>query len=110
MKYPTRPRPTFPKGSRAPALAQGQPRVIVVGGGFAGATCARELKRLLPDARVMLIETNPTFTACPFSDGVITGLRELRAQQFNYEALGSLGVSLVYLPATKVDPQARSVT
>ena len=93
-----------------PALAQGQPRIIVVGGGFAGATCARELKRLVPGARVMLVEANPTFTACPFSNGVITGLRELRAQQFNYEALGSLGISLVYLPATKIDPQARTVT
>jgi sulfide dehydrogenase [flavocytochrome c] flavoprotein chain len=93
-----------------PALAQGQPRVIVVGGGFAGATCARELKRLVPAARVMLVEPNPTFTACPFSNGVITGLRELRAQQFNYEALGALGISLVYLAANKIDPQARTVT
>jgi sulfide dehydrogenase [flavocytochrome c] flavoprotein subunit len=115
MKAPAGTRRSFLKGSLAallpmPALAQGQPRVIVVGGGFAGATCARELKRLLPDARVMLVEPNPTFTACPFSNGVITGLRQLRAQQFNYEALGSLGVSLVYLSATKVDPQARTVT
>jgi NADPH-dependent 2,4-dienoyl-CoA reductase/sulfur reductase-like enzyme len=111
-----RSRRNFLKGSLAaalvsmPALAQGQPRVVVVGGGFAGATCARELKHLVPDARVILVESNPTFTACPFSNGVITGLREPRTQQFNYEALGSLGVSLVYLPATKVDPQARSVT
>jgi len=93
-----------------PALAQGEPRVVVVGGGFAGATCAREIKRLIPDARVMLVEANPTFTACPFSNGVITGLRELRAQQFNYEALGSLGVNLIYRAATKIDPQARTVT
>ncbi len=105
----------FLKGSLAalvpmPALAQGQPRVVVVGGGFAGATCARELKRLMPDARVMLVEANPTFTACPFSNGVITGLRDLRAQQFNYEALGSLGISLVYLSANKIDAQARTVT
>src|SRR5205807_6436489 len=105
----------FLKGSLAalvpmPALAQGQPRVVVVGGGFAGATCARELKRLMPDARVMLVEANPTFTACPFSNGVITGLRDLRAQQFNYEALGSLGISLVYLSASKIDAQARTVT
>jgi sulfide dehydrogenase [flavocytochrome c] flavoprotein subunit len=108
-------RRNFLKGSLAallpmPVLAQGPPRIIVVGGGFAGATCARELKRLMPDARVMLIETNPTFTACPFSNGVITGLRELRTQQFNYEALGALGVSLVYLPASKIDAQARTVT
>src|SRR5215469_7184207 len=93
-----------------PAIPQGQARVVVVGGGFAGATCARELKRLVPDIRVTLVEANPTFTACPFSNGVITGLRELRAQQFNYEALGSLGVSLVYRTASKVDAQARTVT
>jgi NADPH-dependent 2,4-dienoyl-CoA reductase/sulfur reductase-like enzyme len=93
-----------------PAIAQGQPRIIVVGGGFAGATCARELKRLVSGARVMLVEANPTFTACPFSNGVITGLRELRAQQFNYEALGGLGISLIYLPATKIDPQPSTVT
>jgi sulfide dehydrogenase [flavocytochrome c] flavoprotein subunit len=108
-------RRNFLKGSLAallpmPALAQGPTRVVVVGGGFAGATCARGLKRLMPDAQVMLVETNPTFTACPFSNGVVTGLRELRAQQFNYEALGSLGISLVYLSASKIDAQARTVT
>jgi sulfide dehydrogenase [flavocytochrome c] flavoprotein chain len=93
-----------------PAIAQGQARVVVVGGGFAGATCAREVKRLAPDARVILVETNPTFTACPFSNGVITGLRELRAQRFNYEALGSLGVGLAFVPATGIEPRARTVT
>jgi sulfide dehydrogenase [flavocytochrome c] flavoprotein chain len=108
-------RRNFLKGALAaffpmPALAQAQPRVIVVGGGFAGATCARELKRLMPDAPIMLVEPNPTFTACPFSNGVITGLRELRAQQFNYEALGSLRITLVFLAASQIDPLARTVT
>ena len=28
----------------APAIAQGTARVVVIGGGFAGATCARQLK------------------------------------------------------------------
>ena len=115
MEFRATTRRTFLKGSLAalvpmPALAQGQPRVIVVGGGFAGATCARELKRLMPDARVMLVEANPTFTACPFSNGVVTGLRELRAQQFTYEALGAVGIGLAFLPAGKIDPQARTVT
>jgi sulfide dehydrogenase [flavocytochrome c] flavoprotein chain len=115
MEFRATTRRTFLKGSLAalvpmPALAQGQPRVIVVGGGFAGATCARELKRLMPDARVMLVEANPTFTACPFSNGVVTGLRELRAQQFTYEALGAVGIGLAFLPASKIDPQARTVT
>src|SRR5712691_117761 len=93
-----------------PAIAQAAPRVVVVGGGFAGATCAGTLRRLDARLNVVLVEANPTFTACPFSNGVIAGMRELRAQQFNYEALGGLGVTLAFMPATRVDPQARTVT
>ncbi|HEV3396010.1 MAG TPA: NAD(P)/FAD-dependent oxidoreductase [Xanthobacteraceae bacterium] len=117
MKARAATRRTFLKRSLAaaalvpmPAIAQGQARVVVVGGGFAGATCAREIKRLAPDVRVILVETNPTFTACPFSNGVITGLREMRAQRFNYEALGGMGIGLAFVAATRIDPQARTVT
>ena len=59
-------------------------RVVVVGGGFAGATCARTLKRLDPRLAVTLVEANQTFTACPFSNEVIAGLRDIKAQQFGY--------------------------
>jgi sulfide dehydrogenase [flavocytochrome c] flavoprotein subunit len=94
-----------------PAIAQGAPgRVVVIGGGFAGATCARQIKAFEPSAQVMLVEASTTFTACPFSNGVIAGLRELKEQQFNYEALGDAGVGVAFRPAVKVDPQARSVT
>src|SRR5436309_3829329 len=94
-----------------PALAQGSAgRVVVIGGGFAGATCARTLKRLDPRLSVTLVEENATFTACPFSNEVIAGLRELRRQQFNYEQLAELGVALVFLKAAGIDPQAHAVT
>jgi NADPH-dependent glutamate synthase beta subunit-like oxidoreductase len=77
-----------------PAFAQGaDARVVVVGGGFAGATCARTLKRLNPRLAVTLIEAEPShvFTACPFSNEVVVGLRELETQQFRYDKLGSDG-------------------
>ena len=94
-----------------PALAQGAgPKVVVIGGGFAGATAARFVKQANRDITVTLVETNPTFTACPFSNGVIAGLRELRAQQFNYERLAETGVTLAFQPATAVDAQARRVS
>jgi sulfide dehydrogenase [flavocytochrome c] flavoprotein chain len=93
-----------------PALAQGAPQVIVIGGGFAGATCAKELKRIDPKLRVMLVETNSTFTACPLSNGVIAGLRSLKAQQFDYEGLGAKGIGVALLAATKVDAKKRTVT
>jgi sulfide dehydrogenase [flavocytochrome c] flavoprotein chain len=94
-----------------PALAQNTgPRVVVIGGGFAGASAARFVKKANPAITVTLVETNPTFTACPFSNGVIAGVRELRAQQFSYERLGEAGITLAFQPATAVDAQARSVT
>jgi sulfide dehydrogenase [flavocytochrome c] flavoprotein subunit len=94
-----------------PAIAQGAAgRVVVVGGGFAGATCARALKRLEPRLSVTLVETNETFTACPFSNEVIAGLRDIKAQQFDYRKIAAEGVIVAAAQATAVDPQGRSVT
>ena len=94
-----------------PAIAQGNgQKVVVIGGGFAGASAARFIKAANKAITVTLVEANPTFIACPFSNGVIAGLRELRAQQFNYEKVAAADVSLVFQPATAVDATARSVT
>jgi NADPH-dependent 2,4-dienoyl-CoA reductase/sulfur reductase-like enzyme len=95
----------------APSLGQGTaPRVVIVGGGFAGASCARALRQVAPRVAVTLVEPNPTFTACPFSNAVIGGLRELTAQQFTYERVAADGIAMARDVATKVDESARSVT
>jgi sulfide dehydrogenase [flavocytochrome c] flavoprotein chain len=94
-----------------PAIAQGAgPNVVVIGGGFAGASAARFVKADNRAINVTLVETNPTFTACPFSNGVIGGLRDLRAQQFGYDKIAEAGVTVAIQPATGVDAQAKSVT
>jgi sulfide dehydrogenase [flavocytochrome c] flavoprotein subunit len=94
-----------------PALAQGSAgRVVMIGGGFAGATCARTLKRLDPRIAVTLVEPSAIFTACPFSNAVIAGLRDLRDQEFTYDKFATGGVVLARLAATGVDPTARTVT
>jgi sulfide dehydrogenase [flavocytochrome c] flavoprotein subunit len=92
-----------------PAFAQGAAHIVVIGGGFGGANCARALRQLNPRLQVSLIEPNQTFTACPFSNEVIAGLRELPAQQFSYEKIAAGGVTVIPQAATKVDPQARTV-
>src|SRR3954468_22679857 len=93
-----------------PALAQGAAHIVVIGGGFGGASCARALRRLDPKLQVSLIEPNQTFTACPFSNEVIAGMRELPAQQFGYDRIAASGVTVIPQAAAKVDPQARTVT
>jgi len=93
-----------------PAIAQAAPRVLVVGGGFGGATVARAVKRADPRISVTLVEQSRTFTACPFSNGVIAGLRNLSAQQFGYDRVSASGVTVAFTTAAAVDPQARMVT
>ena len=96
-----------------PRLARAQtsgPRVVVVGGGFAGASCARALRQADPKIAVTLVEPNATFTACPFSNSVIVGMRELSAQQFTYERVAADGITILQTSATAVDAPAKSVT
>jgi sulfide dehydrogenase [flavocytochrome c] flavoprotein chain len=94
----------------APALAQAKARIIVLGGGFAGAICARELHRADLSFEVTLVEANPTFTACPFSNAVIAGLRVIAMQRFGYDVIRAEGVTIVQDRATAVDPQERRVS
>lgn len=95
----------------APSIlrAQSAGRVVVVGGGFGGAACARALKRAQKDLQVILIEPNAVFTACPFSNEVVAGLREITAQQFGYDGLAAEGITVIGHAASRIEPQQRSV-
>jgi sulfide dehydrogenase [flavocytochrome c] flavoprotein subunit len=90
-----------------PSFAQSAAHVVVIGGGFGGASCARALKRIDPRLEVTLIEPNRIFTACPFSNEVIAGLRDIEAQQFSYDRIIAEGVTVVAQAAVKIDPQTR---
>ena len=110
-------RRTFLKGAAvlglAPAVASAQGtgagRVVVIGGGFAGATAARTLKALEPRLTVTLVEPNPVYTACPFSNSVLAALREIDQQQFRYDGLKRAGVTVAETSATAVDADAKTV-
>jgi sulfide dehydrogenase [flavocytochrome c] flavoprotein subunit len=92
-----------------PAFAQSAARVVVIGGGFGGASCARALKRIDSKLQVTLVEPNRIFTACPFSNEVIAGLRNIETQQFTYDRIAAEGVTIVAQTATRIDSQTRIV-
>src|SRR5258708_12762808 len=96
----------FPRPSSAQSVA----RIVVIGGGFGGASCARAFRKIDPKLEVTLIEPNQTFTACPFSNEVIAGLRELEAQQFGYDRIIADGVTVIPHAAVKITPQAPIVS
>lgn len=89
--------------------AQSTGRVVVVGGGFGGAACARALKRAQGNLQVILIEPNAIFTSCPFSNEVIAGLRDIEAQQFGHDKLADEGVTVINQTVTIIEPQQRRV-
>ncbi|ACA17460.1 Flavocytochrome c sulphide dehydrogenase flavin-binding [Methylobacterium sp. 4-46] len=91
-----------------PALAEGAGgRVVIVGGGFGGASAARALRDA--GAAVTLVEAEPGYTACPFSNEVIVGLQPMAAQRFGYEGLRAAGIAVVQDRATGIDGARRSV-
>ncbi|GLH81016.1 cytochrome c [Bradyrhizobium sp. SSBR45G] len=96
----------------APAVlrAQSAARVIVIGGGFGGASCARALRQADSRLDVTLVEASKTFTSCPLSNEVIAGLRDIGAQQFGYDRIAAEGVRVVLQAATAIDASAHKVT
>jgi sulfide dehydrogenase [flavocytochrome c] flavoprotein chain len=95
----------------APSIARAQAaaRIVVVGGGFAGAACARALKRGDAKLEMTLVEPARTFVACPFSNEVIAGLRKIQAQQFTYERISADGINVIAHAATKIDSRTRKI-
>jgi sulfide dehydrogenase [flavocytochrome c] flavoprotein chain len=98
---------TFPRPLRSQSAAA---RVVVIGGGFGGASCARALRKTAPGMAVTLVEANPVYTAPPMSNAAIAGLVDLKHQQFGYDAIRREGVAVALSAATAIDPKARSVS
>lgn len=92
------------------AASQVRANIVIVGGGFGGASAARTLAHLLPSAEITLIEQNTRYTACPFSNLVIGTDRPLSAQEFTYETIQSSGVTVIAKRAASVDPREQTVT
>jgi NADPH-dependent 2,4-dienoyl-CoA reductase/sulfur reductase-like enzyme len=89
--------------------AEPNSRLVVVGGGFAGATLARSVKRLSPEITVVLIEARERYVSCPMSNLVIAGRRSLAAQTFDYRGLEAAGVEVVRGMAVDVDATKQCV-
>jgi sulfite dehydrogenase len=83
--------------------------VVVVGGGFGGATAARYLRLWGGNIHVTLIERNPSHTSCPISNLVIGGYRQMRDITHPYDSLVALGIRIVQGEVIAIDAAGRSV-
>ena len=86
------------------------PKVVVVGGGFAGATAAKYVRKW-SDGKiaVTLVERGSTFVSCPLSNLVLGGSRQIADLTVPYDGLNKWGVRRVTDEAMAIDPAARTV-
>ena len=87
------------------------PHVVVVGGGYAGATAAKYLRKFSDGAvRVTLVEPNPAFVSCPISNLVINGAKTIDYITTPYDNLSKRhGVTVVRDMVASIDADKRMV-
>lgn len=100
-------------GAGGLALAAGTPfawaqpkRAVIVGGGFAGASLALELRRLAPTVEITLVEKEREFMLVPASIDVAIGHTDIHAVSRPYAHLARTGIRVVRAEARGADPKA----
>ena len=84
-------------------------RVVVVGGGFGGATAAKYIRMWDPAIEVVLVERDSAFVSCPISNLVLAGYSTMQEITTGYDGLRRHGVQVVRDEATAIDPAKRTV-
>lgn len=98
-------------GLSGKAIGQSGPKVVVVGGGYGGATAAKYV-RMWSDYQinVTLVEPNPEFVSCPISNLVLGGSKTMADITSPYDNLSKRhGVNLLRDLVTSIDPDRRIV-
>jgi sulfite dehydrogenase len=91
--------------SSAPSKA----RVVVIGGGFGGATAARYIRHWDPSIDVVLVERDADFVSCPMSNLVLGGFTGMQDITQSRDGLRRQGVQIVRDEAIAVDAAKKTV-
>jgi NADPH-dependent 2,4-dienoyl-CoA reductase/sulfur reductase-like enzyme len=88
-----------------------QPHVVVIGGGYGGATAAKYVRMWSQGSiDVTLIEPNANFVSCPLSNLVLGGSRKLQDLTRSYDELQRKhGVKILHDSASSIDPDKRTI-
>ncbi|MBI3918645.1 MAG: FAD-dependent oxidoreductase [Betaproteobacteria bacterium] len=84
-------------------------RVVIVGGGFSGATAAKYIRLWAPDIAVTLVERNAQFISCPMSNLVLGGNARIEDLTTSYDGLRKRGVRVLRDEAVAVEHDRRQV-
>lgn len=90
--------------------AQAAEKIVVLGGGIGGATAAKYIRILNPQADVTVIEKDRTYYTCPRSNDVLTGVMDIDTITFTLDRLvDRYGIKTVYNEVIGADFDARIV-
>lgn len=85
--------------------------VVVIGGGYGGATVAKYIRMWSGGGiNVTLVDPTPNFISCPISNLVLAGDKTMADITTSYDGLRKHGVTVVIDSATAIDPAKRTVT
>ena len=84
-------------------------RVVVIGGGFGGATAAKYIRMWDPSIDVVLVERESGFTSCPISNLVLAGYSSMQDISLGYDGLRRHGVQVVRDEAVSIDAGKKTV-
>jgi sulfide dehydrogenase [flavocytochrome c] flavoprotein chain len=87
----------------------GKARVVVIGGGYGGATAAKYIKLWDPAIEVTIVERSPFFISCPMSNLVIGGHWTIDDIRRPYTGLERRGITMVNDEVTAVDTAKKTV-
>jgi sulfide dehydrogenase [flavocytochrome c] flavoprotein chain len=96
---------TIPQSAHAGRKAS----IVVIGGGYGGATAAKYLKLMDPVLDVTLVEREKTYTSCPLSNEVISGHGKIEDLQVGYDGLKKRGINIVFDDAVGIDAAKKTV-
>ncbi len=85
------------------------PRVLVIGAGFGGATCAKYLATGDPDIQVVLVDRAQEFVSCPMSNLVLGGSRSMAELTQSLDGLKKYRIDVLWGDAVAVDPSRKIV-
>ncbi len=84
-------------------------KVVIVGGGTAGATAAKYIRMADSTVDVTLIEANQHYYTCYMSNEVLGGDRDINSIKFGYGGLQGHGIKVVHDKVTGIDAKNRVV-
>jgi sulfite dehydrogenase len=96
-------------GCAATTATPSKARVVVVGGGFGGATAAKYIRMWDPSIDVVLVERESQFVSCPISNLVLGGYTKMDDISRGYDGLRKYGVQVVRDEVTAIDASKKTV-